>query len=121
MSAPLLLRSSLRHLRRHPGQLVLAVTGVALGVAVVVSVDLANASAGRAFALATESVTGRATHRVRGGPDGLPEEVFRHLVVDLGIDRAAPVVEGYATLDTAPASRHHQTLPADPLPPTDKP
>ena len=86
----------------------------------VVSIDLANASAARAFALATESVTGRATHRVEGGPGGLPEEVFRQLVVDLGIT-AAPVVEGYATLDAAPPRPHRQTLPADPLPPTDRP
>ena len=45
----LLRRSSVRYLLRHPGQLALAVAGVALGVAVVVSIDLANASASRAF------------------------------------------------------------------------
>jgi putative ABC transport system permease protein len=40
------------------------VLGVALGVAVVVSIDLANASARRAFTLSSEAVTGRATHQV---------------------------------------------------------
>lgn len=94
----LLRRSSRRYLRRHPAQAGLAVVGVALGVAVVVAIDLANASATRAFTLSTEAVTGRATHQVLGGPSGLPAEVFRSLVVDRGIDPAAPVVEGYLEL-----------------------
>ena len=57
--------------RRHPWQLGLAVLGIALGVAVAVSIDLANESARRAFALATEAVTGRATHQIVGGPSGV--------------------------------------------------
>jgi len=116
----LLRRSSVRYLLRHPGQLALAVAGVALGVAVVVSIDLANASASRAFTLATESVTGRATHRVTGGPSGLDEEVFRRLTVDLGVDAAAPVVEGFVTLpagpeDPAGGNRVLRVLGVDPL------
>jgi putative ABC transport system permease protein len=65
---------------------------------VVVSIDLANASAAHAFDLAAETVAGRATHRVVGGPAGVPEEVFRRLVVEEGIAPAAPVVEGFAVL-----------------------
>src|SRR5947209_8291745 len=96
--SPLLWRSSLRYLVRHPWQFGLAVLGVALGVAVVVSIDLANASARRAFTLSTEAVTGRATHQVVGGPGGLPDDAFRRLVVEAGIEQAAPVVEGYVTI-----------------------
>ncbi len=98
----LLRRSSLRYLLRHPWQFGLAVLGVALGVAVVVSIDLANGSARRAFTLSTEAVTGRATHQVVGGPGGLPDAVFRRLVVDAGIDRAAPVVEDWVTVPSGP-------------------
>jgi len=65
--AALLRRASQRHVQRHPWQFGLAVLGIALGVAVAVSIDLANGSARRAFALATEAVTGRATHQVVGG------------------------------------------------------
>ena len=72
----------------------LSVLGVALGVAVVVSVDLANASARRAFELSTEAVTGRATHQIVGGSGGLDEDLYRRLVVTGGIHPAAPVVEG---------------------------
>lgn len=94
MSSPLLRRSSLRYLLRHPWQFGLAVLGVALGVAVIVSIDLANASATRAFSLSSEAVSGRATHQVVGGPEGLADSVFRRLVLETDIP-AAPVVEGY--------------------------
>ncbi|HEY8020263.1 MAG TPA: ABC transporter permease [Thermoanaerobaculia bacterium] len=102
MRLPILWRASLRHLARHPAQIGLAVLGVALGVAVVVAVDLANASATRAFTLSTEAVTGRTTHQVLGGPEGLPDDVYRRLVMNAGIERAAPVVEADVTVATTP-------------------
>jgi putative ABC transport system permease protein len=71
--------SGLRHFRRHPGQLGLAVLGIALGVALAVGIDVANASVRRAFALSSESVTGRATHQILGGPTGVDEAVYRSL------------------------------------------
>jgi len=79
----------------------LAILGVALGVAVVVSIELANASARRAFSLSTEAVTGRATHQVVGGPDGLPDTAFRDLTLADGVGGTiamAPVVDGYGVL-----------------------
>lgn len=91
-----LLKTSLRYILRHPWQFGLAVLGVALGVAVVVSIDLANDSARRAFLLSTETLTGRATHRIIGGPSGVPEEVYRRLRIELGVRAAAPLVEGEA-------------------------
>jgi putative ABC transport system permease protein len=115
--SPLLWRSSLRYLVRHPWQFGLAVLGVALGVAVVVSIDLANASARRAFTLSTEAVTGRATHQVVGGPGGLPDDAFRRLVVEAGVEWAAPVVEDYVAIpgrDGQPARTLH-LLGVDPF------
>jgi putative ABC transport system permease protein len=97
----LLRRSSLRYLLRHPWQFGLAVLGVALGVAVIVSIDLANASATRAFSLSSEAVSGRATHQVIGGPEGLPDDAFRRLVLETDIP-AAPVVEGYVLVPRQP-------------------
>ena len=93
----ILARAGLRYLARHPWQSALAVMGIALGVAVVVAVDLANQSARRAFSLSMEGVAGRATHQIVGGPAGLPEAIYRRLRVDLGIRDSAPVVEGYVT------------------------
>jgi putative ABC transport system permease protein len=86
--------SSIRHLLRHPWQLGLSILGIALGVAVVVSIDLANESAIRAFTLSTETITGRATHQIVGGPTGLPEGVYTNLRLDPAIRPTAPVVEG---------------------------
>ena len=42
---------SLRTLLRHPIQFIIMTLGIALGVAVMVSIDLANVSAARAFDL----------------------------------------------------------------------
>lgn len=94
MSA-LVRRAAGRHFRRHPWQLILTVLGVALGVAVVVSVDLANAAAARAFELSRESVVGRTTHEIIGGPSGLDEHIYVTLRDHLGLPQAAPVVEGF--------------------------
>lgn len=68
-----------RYLLRHPWQSALMVIGIMLGVAVVVAIDLANASAARAFDLSTEAVAGRATHQIVGGPQGLDESVYVNL------------------------------------------
>src|SRR5262249_35675610 len=58
------------------------------------STDLATASALRAFGLATEAVSGRATHQILGGPSGLPDDFYRRLRVELGVRHAAPIVDG---------------------------
>ena len=92
---PLIWRALLRHLLRHPWQLGLAVLGIALGVAVVLAVDLANASARQSFTLAMERVTGQATHRIVGGARGVPETVYAALRLERGIRRAGPVLTGY--------------------------
>jgi putative ABC transport system permease protein len=112
--SPILLKTSLRHLLKHPWQVGLAILGVALGVAVVVSIDLANGSARRAFALSTETVVGRATHQVVGGPNGLDEAIYRMLRVELGVRTSAPLVEGYAAAPDRPGLTLH-ILGVDPL------
>jgi putative ABC transport system permease protein len=93
---PTLWRASARHLLRHPTQLVLAVVGLALGIAAVTSIDLAARSAEQALRSSVETINGRATHQLVGGPAGLDERFYARLrTQDLGLD-LAPVVEGYA-------------------------
>ncbi|HLF01528.1 MAG TPA: FtsX-like permease family protein [Anaerolineales bacterium] len=89
-----LLKTGLRDLLRRPLQTGLMILGVALGVAVVIAIDLANTSASRAFSLSTEAVTGRATHQIVGGPEGVSAELYRQVRVDWGFRFSAPVVEG---------------------------
>jgi putative ABC transport system permease protein len=83
-----------RYLIRHPWQSGLMVLGITLGVAVVVAVDLANASASRAFDLSTSAVAGKATHQITGGPKGLDENIYTDLRrAGLGIPLAPAIVE----------------------------
>jgi putative ABC transport system permease protein len=87
--------ASARHLWRHPWQAGLAILGVALGVAVVIAIDLANASASRAFTLSAQTLSGKATHQIIGGPTGIPEAVYVRLRREQGLRTAVPVVEAY--------------------------
>ncbi len=110
----LLWRSSLRDLLRRPLQTALMILGIALGVAVVIAIDLANTSASRAFELSTETVVGRATHQILGGPSGVPADLYRELRAEWGYRLSAPVVEGVAEavdLDQQPL----RLLGVDPL------
>ncbi len=88
-------RTSWRRARRRPFQYILFVVGVAIGVAMMVSIDLANRSATRAFEISTDSIVGRATHQILGAPTGFPEEIYVELRRDLGYELSAPIVEGY--------------------------
>ena len=92
----LLRRNSRRYLARHPWLMALSILGVALGVAVVVGIDLANSSARTAFRLSTETVAGRATHTVVPGSGLLSDETYRRVRTEAGFRNAAPVLEGYA-------------------------
>ncbi|WP_026610423.1 ABC transporter permease [Methylocaldum szegediense] len=84
-----------RHFYRHPLQLVLAVCGIALGVAMLVSVDLAVESSRRAFQLSMTALTGKTTHHILAGSGTLDEKLYPQLRRDLGDLTMAPVVEGY--------------------------
>lgn len=114
MVGRLLLTSSRRFYLRHPWQLALAIAGIGLGVAVYVGVDLANDSARRAFELSSEALLGRTTHRLLpvGGP--LSESAYTELVVDRGVSRAAPIVEGELRVGPPP-SRRYTLLGVDPI------
>lgn len=91
----ILLKTILRDLLHRPWLTLLLIISVALGVAVVVAVDLANASATRAFELSTEVIVGKATHQIVGGAGGIDDGVYLHLRRDLGLRHIAPIVEGY--------------------------
>ncbi|WP_421775439.1 FtsX-like permease family protein [Gracilimonas sp.] len=105
--------SSLRFLLRHPWHFALSILGVALGVAVVVSIDLSNSSAEKAFELSTAAVTGKATHQIRGAAEDLPDETYRDIRIKAGLRKSAPVVEGYAQVEGM--NRTFQVLGVDPI------
>jgi putative ABC transport system permease protein len=92
-----LLLTGLRDLVRRPLHTGLMVLGVALGVAMVIAIDLAHTSASRGFARSTATVVGRATHQVLGGPGGLPQGTLVRIRTDAGVRQSAPVVEAWVT------------------------
>ena len=77
---------------------------MALGVAVVFAVDIANESAKRAFSLSLDTVTGRTTHQIVAGVNGVDETLYTKLRTELGIRNSAPVVQGEITLRGVAAS-----------------
>ncbi len=109
-----LFRLAWRHAWRRPLQSLFLIAGVAIGVAMIVAIDLANGSAARAFELGTESVAGRATHTVIGGSTGLDEAVYATLRRDLGYRLSAPVVEAYVVADEL-ARQPFRLLGVDPF------
>lgn len=93
-------RLAVRRICRRSFQYVLFILGIAIGVAMVVSIDLANGSAQRAFALSTDAIAGRTTHRIEAiSPIGIDESLYRELRTELGYTRSAPIVEGYVVAE----------------------
>ena len=111
----ILLRASRNFFLRHPWQLGLTITGVALGVAVVVSIDLVRNSAEYAFVRSTEAIVGKATHRIVAGPSGLDETLYTSLRIEHGIRDIAPVIEGYVTIERDKKSETLTLLGIDPF------
>lgn len=92
-------RLAFRYINRQLFQSVLFIIGVALGVAVVIAIDLANGSASRAFDLSAQSITGKATHQITGGPSGVPTDLYQQLRVDYGLRDTAPLISEYVQAD----------------------
>ena len=88
-----------RHAWRRPAQSIFFIIGVGLGVAMIVAIDLANGAANRAFSLSTETVAGKTTHQIVGGPSGLDESIYVALRQQLGYRLSAPIVEGYVVAE----------------------
>lgn len=93
MLTPALLAASRRYLSRHPWQTWLSIVGIALGVAVVIAVDLANESARRGFRLSVEQVTGPATHQIEAASGAIAETLYAELRLDHDLTQAAPIID----------------------------
>lgn len=93
-----LFRIAFQTLLHRPLQSLLILLGVALGVAVMVSIDLANASASRAFELSTEVITGKATHQIVPSGSGIREEEYVRLRRTGTLNLAAPIVSTYVSI-----------------------
>jgi putative ABC transport system permease protein len=104
--SPLLLRAGLRYMLRHRWQGLLALSGIALGVAVVLAVDLANSGARAAFELSAQQLQGEATHRLAVPGSALPDAVYVSLIREPGAPPMAPVVSGWVGVEGG-TGRYH--------------
>jgi len=77
---------------RRPWQTLLAMLGIALGVAVVVGIDLAAAAALTSFRGAVSAVAGNTTHEVTGIAGRVPDELVAALLRHPEVEAATPVL-----------------------------
>lgn len=107
----LLLAALDRHWVRHPAQLFLGLLGLALGVALVVGMDLARRQARETLLTGSMGRDGGASHQILGGPDGITAEQVRAVRAAPGWPVLAPVLEEPARL----AGRYLTLRGCDPL------
>jgi putative ABC transport system permease protein len=91
-----------RHLRRKPLETFLCLLGIALGVAVMLSIDLANQNALRSFRRSVEAVTGKATHQILGDPSGITDSLASTILSRADL-QATPVLEYVARVRRRPS------------------
>jgi putative ABC transport system permease protein len=94
----LLMRSSGRFFKRHPAQLLLSITGIVLGVAIVTAVLITNNSSQKAFALSSEALYGRTTHQITGA-QGINEQVYVSLKQARPDIKMAPIIQDNVVID----------------------
>ncbi len=78
------------------------------------AIDLALKSAQRAFEKSISGITGNTTHSIVAGSEGVPEELYRDLRLEVGFRECAPVVEGEIRILSAPENSL-QTLEPPPV------
>ena len=90
---------SLKYFLGTRGRNLLVITGVALGVALYISIKTANISIIRSFEKSLDSVAGKAELSVFGNELGFPEDIYPFLVDYEKIATAAPVIWGTGHLE----------------------
>ena len=104
-------RQVIRPWFRHPLLPSLNILGIALGVSVFLSIQIANRGALASFQNAVGLVAGRANLEIRGD---LPEGIFPSVASTPGITSATPLVEGIVTLPDQPGE-YLRILGVDPF------
>lgn len=79
--------------RENPGRIVLAVLGIALGVALGTAVHLINASAANDFGMAVRRIAGDADLVIKGSRAGFPETVYPRIARMPEVRAASPAIE----------------------------
>lgn len=89
----LLRRVSLKHVRHQKARTIIAMLGIALGVATIVAIDIVNASVLRSFEDSINHITGKAVLQVTDGESGFPESLLERVQNVPGVEYAVPVIQ----------------------------
>ncbi len=94
----LLRRISLKHIRHQKARTIIAIFGIALGVASMTSIDIVNSSVIRSLEDSINRITGRAVLQVTGAESGFPESLLERVQAVPGVEYAVPMIETNANL-----------------------
>jgi putative ABC transport system permease protein len=97
MTLPALLKFNVRYYRRHALLSFLCLTGIALGVGIVVAVELINNSALRSLESVVDFLSGKATHSVVSSYSRINENLFARVWKHPAVEAASPVIEVVST------------------------
>lgn len=109
----LLLIANLRYLWRHPLLSLLTLIGIALGVAVVVAMDVVNDSALRSFQKANQIIAGSSTHKIYSDDKTFSETLYTELKVRQGIESAIPLLNAEVSLQLGVKVQAYQLIGLD--------
>ena len=90
---------TLRHLHYHKGRTFLSIIGIALGVGVFVSVQIAIYTAIESFNASVDHVSGKANLQITSFGRGFSEEVYLKVKKVPGVKAATPVIQYVSKLD----------------------
>ncbi len=96
---PALIRSGLRHQLKNRWQSLLALSGIIMGVAIVLAVDLANSAARASFQLSAAQLQGAATHRLLSQNNQLPQSLYQSLFTLAQHPPMAPVITAQVSIE----------------------
>ena len=91
-----------RTLRRDPLRSAITVLGVALGVAVVLAIRLANDGVLDSFRASLDHVAGKSRLQVSAGEPGFDEALFPQIAQIPGVAKAAPVIQELTSVAGSP-------------------
>ncbi len=93
-----LIKIGLRNSKFHLLRTLLLISGIALGVAVIIAIDIANTGVSESFQLSSKIIAGHATHQIIGVNDTVDQKIFTKLKTELGIKKCTPIITGFTEL-----------------------
>ena len=111
----LMRRASLRYLARHRSQCLLAISGIALGVAIVMGIQATQLAARAAFADALRGVFGQATHTIQATDGALPEALLGTVRRLVPAFNPTPVLDGNVRVEATHSAASLRLIGIEPV------